>query len=1037
MSNNINWVNNSSGAATLIGGNGSAVDFARFGASTVSPPAGTNWTGTNPPGPAAPETLGRDAWSTDTDDGSDWCAQTQTLGAQNPGCGGGGDPTGNIKINELDVGDPDAIELYNADSQAINMMGWHFIAYSSAGAVYVDYIFPSFTLQPGAYVVLHEGSGTDTATDLYMNGTIVWVNNSSGAAALIGGDGNGTDFVRFGSSTLSPPAGTNWTGTNPAGPPYGETLGRDQFSTDTDDGSDWCAQTETLGAQNLGCGGIGDPTGNIKINELDVGAADAIELYNADSQAINMTGWSFKAYTAGAVDVDYTFPGFTLAPGAYVVLHETSGTDTATDLYMGDNIFWINNDSGAAALTGGNGSAVDFVRFGISTVSPPAGTSWTGTNPPGPAAPETLGRDPSSTDTDDGSDWCTQPQTLGAQNLGCLPSPALRVVPADQDVKLSGGSFDVDIVVEDVTHLGAFQFDLVYDPAIVNASDVTLGAFLGSSGCTVTDVGPFIDNVSGRVTYAANIVGTCVGPSGDGVVATVTLQPVAVGDSALTLENEQLWNSDSPPAQITPVLLFHGHVEVIPCFFADVDCDGDVDIGDIYAISYRWGTSCGDAAYDPVYDLDNDCDVDIIDILIASCYFGWPTGDFSTCYVPTLSVETPDQPSEGMLQSAVVRIDPNLSLVANGETFRVDVVIEDAQDLAGFEIVLDYDPAVLEVPTAVNPMILGPFLDVPDRSVVELMNEIDPVTGVITYVVGSFGAGDGPDGDGTLASVDLTARALGSSDLDLVEVQIGDTDGNPQTASVGDGRVIVAAAPISGQVLIQKGGQPATAAPDDLLTYTLQRSLVLTGTNIKYDEWLFDPIPNNTEYVPGSATLNGLAAPQLYSDTQKAIVYQGSGFFTDTDQLQISFQVSVTQVPSGTLIVNTVTETVSFDGAAYTGPYTDTVSTRVTCAAPGTPALSSPADDSSTCDMTPDFAWSTVSGADAYRIQVDNNADFSSPEIDTTSTSASFTPGTALAPGTYYWRVQASNACTNGDWSASRQFTIDYCLYVPLILKNS
>jgi hypothetical protein len=32
--------------------------------------------------------LGRDAASSDTDDGSDWCAQGPTLGGQNEGCGG-------------------------------------------------------------------------------------------------------------------------------------------------------------------------------------------------------------------------------------------------------------------------------------------------------------------------------------------------------------------------------------------------------------------------------------------------------------------------------------------------------------------------------------------------------------------------------------------------------------------------------------------------------------------------------------------------------------------------------------------------------------------------------------------------------------------------------------------------------------------------------------------------------------------------------------------------------------------------------------
>lgn len=42
----------------------------------------------------------------------------------------------------------------------------------------------------------------------------------------------------------------SWTGTNPASPPSGQTLGRDQASTDTDDGSDWTLQGPTPGAPN-------------------------------------------------------------------------------------------------------------------------------------------------------------------------------------------------------------------------------------------------------------------------------------------------------------------------------------------------------------------------------------------------------------------------------------------------------------------------------------------------------------------------------------------------------------------------------------------------------------------------------------------------------------------------------------------------------------------------------------------------------------------------------------------------------------------
>ncbi|MEW6577707.1 MAG: M6 family metalloprotease domain-containing protein, partial [Chloroflexota bacterium] len=71
------------------------------------------------------------------------------------------------------------------------------------------------------------------------------------------------------------------------------------------------------------------------------------------------------------------------------------------------------------------------------------------------------------------------------------------------------------------------------------------------------------------------------------------------------------------------------------------------------------------------------------------------------------------------------------------------------------------------------------------------------------------------------------------------------------------------------------------------------------------------------------------------------------------------------------------------------------------------PLLLSPADGSTTSNNTPTFTWEAVSGATSYRIQADNNADFSSPAINSTRTSPTYARVTPLPDGLYYWRVQA------------------------------
>ncbi len=115
--------------------------------------------------------------------------------------------------------------------------------------------------------------------------------------------------------------------------------------------------------------------------------------------------------------------------------------------------------------------------------------------------------------------------------------------------------------------------------------------------------------------------------------------------------------------------------------------------------------------------------------------------------------------------------------------------------------------------------------------------------------------------------------------------------------------------------------------------------------------------------------------------------------------------------------------------AEPSGSWSSGASPRIDLAAdrPGQPALSSPADGSGTCDSTPIFAWVATSGATSYQLQVDDDPGFGSPEIDEITSETSFTPAASLAPGTYYWHVQASNPCGASAWSEVWDLTMLSC----------
>jgi hypothetical protein len=74
---------------------------------------------------------------------------------------------------------------------------------------------------------------------------------------------------------------------------------------------------------------------------------------------------------------------------------------------------------------------------------------------------------------------------------------------------------------------------------------------------------------------------------------------------------------------------------------------------------------------------------------------------------------------------------------------------------------------------------------------------------------------------------------------------------------------------------------------------------------------------------------------------------------------------------------------------------------------PFTVALLSPVDGSLNLSQPVTLDWTDVPITITYRVQVDNNADFSSPEIDMQSNESQFVANGLASGETYYWRVQS------------------------------
>ena len=126
-----------------------------------------------------------------------------------------------------------------------------------------------------------------------------------------------------------------------------------------------------------------------------------------------------------------------------------------------------------------------------------------------------------------------------------------------------GSNFPININVTGAVDLTSWQFNLKYDPSILQATLVTEGPFLASFGSNLFPPTVFtpgiIDNSSGLISLTANAFADLPPlPNGDGVLATVQFTALSQGFSTVEARNAFLNGLDSG-FLVTP-----GSVTVVP-----------------------------------------------------------------------------------------------------------------------------------------------------------------------------------------------------------------------------------------------------------------------------------------------------------------------------------------------------------------------------------------------------------------------------------------------------------------------------------------
>lgn len=148
--------------------------------------------------------------------------------------------------------------------------------------------------------------------------------------------------------------------------------------------------------------------------------------------------------------------------------------------------------------------------------------------------------------------WAAVIGLLLAWTLPALAQAAPRIhLASDQVTVAAGQATRVDVMIEDGVNLGSFQFNLLYDPDLVEVKIVQLGEFLGSTGRQPTPLGPRTDR-PGDTAFGAFTLGGADqrGPDGGGRLATVQLVGKRAGAASLRLDRAQATDPQGRPISL-------------------------------------------------------------------------------------------------------------------------------------------------------------------------------------------------------------------------------------------------------------------------------------------------------------------------------------------------------------------------------------------------------------------------------------------------------------------------------------------------------
>ena len=211
-----------------------------------------------------------------------------------------------------------------------------------------------------------------------------------------------------------------------------------------------------------------------------------------------------------------------------------------------------------------------------------------------------------------------------------------------------GDTFTLRVNAEKVTDLAGWQFDLTFDPDVLEAVEVREGNFLKRSGGTTFFQRGTIDNTAGKIAGVSSALISKNGVTGTGNLLSVVFSAKADGNGELTLRNFQLGSNTGAviPAGVRDLTIT---VASVPTW--DVNGDGQVSILDLILIAQDLGKA---ASPNSRTDVNRDGAVSILDLILVAQHMGESTGSAAPSI---LAVDSIDGLDAAIIQAWIERAE--------------------------------------------------------------------------------------------------------------------------------------------------------------------------------------------------------------------------------------------------------------------------------------------------------------------------------------------------------------------------------------------